>query len=128
VIISGKVYDVTSFLNDHPGGAGVILRYGGRDATEEYDPIHAPGTIERELDQQYHLGDVDPSTVVQQSKPNPTPESADPSTLPPLSSVINLHDFEKIAQRFLTERAWAYYSSSADDGFSLSDNQAYWRR
>lgn len=30
VIIAGEVYDVTNFLNDHPGGAGVILRYGGK--------------------------------------------------------------------------------------------------
>lgn len=30
VIISGQVYDVTEFLPDHPGGASIILRYGGR--------------------------------------------------------------------------------------------------
>ena len=27
----GKVYDVTSFLNDHPGGDDYILKYAGRD-------------------------------------------------------------------------------------------------
>lgn len=30
VIIEGEVYDVTGFLNDHPGGASIILRYGGK--------------------------------------------------------------------------------------------------
>lgn len=29
VIISGQVYDVTDFLDEHPGGAGVILRCAG---------------------------------------------------------------------------------------------------
>ena len=28
---NGKVYDVTSFLADHPGGEEYILKYSGRD-------------------------------------------------------------------------------------------------
>lgn len=28
---AGKVYDVTGFLDDHPGGDDMILRYGGKD-------------------------------------------------------------------------------------------------
>lgn len=30
VIIAGYVYDVTEFLNNHPGGAAQILRYAGQ--------------------------------------------------------------------------------------------------
>jgi cytochrome b involved in lipid metabolism len=30
VVISGQVYDLTEFLDDHPGGAAVILKYGGK--------------------------------------------------------------------------------------------------
>jgi L-lactate dehydrogenase (cytochrome) len=33
VIIEGQVYDVTSFLSKHPGGAKVILKNAGRDVT-----------------------------------------------------------------------------------------------
>lgn len=33
VIVHGKVYDVTEFLPDHPGGKGIILKYAGKDAT-----------------------------------------------------------------------------------------------
>lgn len=29
-----KVFDVTTFLNEHPGGAKLILEYAGKDATE----------------------------------------------------------------------------------------------
>lgn len=31
VTIGAKVYDVTDFLNDHPGGGDLILEYGGQD-------------------------------------------------------------------------------------------------
>ena len=40
VIIGDAVYDVTSFLPDHPGGKRAILLFAGKDATEEFDMIH----------------------------------------------------------------------------------------
>jgi L-lactate dehydrogenase (cytochrome) len=30
VIVEGKVYDVTDFLENHPGGVSSILRYAGK--------------------------------------------------------------------------------------------------
>lgn len=39
-VISLQVYDVTSFLPDHPGGKKAILTFAGRDATEEFDMLH----------------------------------------------------------------------------------------
>jgi cytochrome b involved in lipid metabolism len=46
VILYGNVWDVTKFLPEHPGGSKIILQLAGTDATEEYDPIHPPGTLE----------------------------------------------------------------------------------
>ncbi|OAE22520.1 hypothetical protein AXG93_2423s1070 [Marchantia polymorpha subsp. ruderalis] len=37
VIIHGKIYDVTKYLDDHPGGDQVLLVSAGEDATEEFD-------------------------------------------------------------------------------------------
>ncbi|KAF1981514.1 Inositolphosphorylceramide-B hydroxylase [Aulographum hederae CBS 113979] len=34
VTIGTKVFDVTDFLDDHPGGGDLILEYGGKDVTE----------------------------------------------------------------------------------------------
>jgi cytochrome b involved in lipid metabolism len=31
---NGKVYDVTSFLSDHPGGDDLIIKYAGQDIGE----------------------------------------------------------------------------------------------
>ncbi|KAF5303087.1 hypothetical protein FQR65_LT08418 [Abscondita terminalis] len=33
VVIYDRVYDVTKFLNEHPGGRDILLEYGGRDAS-----------------------------------------------------------------------------------------------
>ena len=49
VIIKGKVYDVTSYVDEHPGG-DAILRNAGRDSTEGfYGPQH-PSRVFQILD------------------------------------------------------------------------------
>ena len=47
VIIHGKAYDVTEFKEEHPGGKNIILRWAGKDATETYEPIHPPDTLDK---------------------------------------------------------------------------------
>ena len=37
VAIRGNVYDVTSYLDEHPGGADLILNYCGKDATSAFN-------------------------------------------------------------------------------------------
>ncbi|CAG8025608.1 unnamed protein product [Penicillium nalgiovense] len=39
VIIHGKVYDLTKYVRDHPGGADVLYDVAGLDATEAYDEV-----------------------------------------------------------------------------------------
>lgn len=39
VIIDNVVYDVTPFLEDHPGGAEVLLDNAGRDASECFNDV-----------------------------------------------------------------------------------------
>ncbi|KGO37481.1 Cytochrome b5 [Penicillium expansum] len=39
VIIHGKVYDLTKYVRDHPGGADVLYDVAGVDATEAYDEV-----------------------------------------------------------------------------------------
>jgi cytochrome b5 len=41
LIVEGKVYDVTSFLEKHPGGQKPFLNYAGKDATERFKVIGA---------------------------------------------------------------------------------------
>lgn len=68
VIIHDKAYDVTDFLNEHPGGSAIILKYAGKDATKAFDPIHPGDTLTKYLPEKYHLGSVDPKTKPQANK------------------------------------------------------------
>jgi len=34
VTLGTKVFDITPFLADHPGGGDLIVQYGGKDVTE----------------------------------------------------------------------------------------------
>lgn len=58
VIIHGKVYDVSEFLPEHPGGPSIIIKYAGKDATKAFDPIHPGDTLTKYLPKKYHLGEV----------------------------------------------------------------------
>ncbi|KAL5467686.1 hypothetical protein EMCRGX_G031949 [Ephydatia muelleri] len=37
VVVHDNVYDVTKFLEEHPGGEEVMLEQAGRDATEAFE-------------------------------------------------------------------------------------------
>ncbi|KAI0741097.1 FMN-dependent dehydrogenase-domain-containing protein [Earliella scabrosa] len=131
IIVHGKVYDVTEFLDDHPGGSKIILKYAGKDATAEYDPIHPPDAITTHLPPEKHLGSVDLNTVLKVEVAVTDQEKARLERVanrPPLSEVLNLHDFEFIARQVMPEKAWAYYSSAADDEITNRENHAAYHR
>lgn len=39
VIINDSVYDVTTFLQDHPGGIHAIMTNAGKDATDDFSAV-----------------------------------------------------------------------------------------
>ncbi|KAI8895073.1 cytochrome b5 reductase 4 [Globomyces pollinis-pini] len=46
----GKVYNVTPYVNFHPGGTGQLLRGAGKDATDLIRKIHPWVNIDMMLD------------------------------------------------------------------------------
>ncbi|EKM53383.1 uncharacterized protein PHACADRAFT_259730 [Phanerochaete carnosa HHB-10118-sp] len=131
IIVHGKVYDVTDFLDEHPGGSRIILKYAGQDATEAYEPIHPPDAITTNLPVSKHLGVIDASTVVKAVKEVTEEEKARQAALaarPPLDNILNMHDFEVIARAVIPEKAWAYYSSGSDDEITIRENRTAFQR
>jgi cytochrome b involved in lipid metabolism len=50
-----KVYDVSKYLDDHPGGAEVLLDVAGQDADEFFEDIGHSNDARDEL-KKYHIG------------------------------------------------------------------------
>ncbi|KAI1336843.1 FMN-dependent dehydrogenase-domain-containing protein [Xylariaceae sp. FL0016] len=125
VVLYGNVYDVTEFLPSHPGGSKIILQLAGKDATEEYDPIHPPGILEENLKPEAKLGRIDPATLPQADETKK--DTVAPAGPPPLESLMNLDEIEAVATQQMPEKAWAYYYSSSDDTWSKSNNNAVYR-
>ncbi|GAA5925853.1 FMN-dependent alpha-hydroxy acid dehydrogenase [Sporobolomyces koalae] len=126
IIINGHAYDLTGF--EHPGGQKILLKYAGKDATEEYEPIHPKGTIEQALAPEKHLGPVDMTTVdkvVEVVKPAPREDGA---VRPSLNNCLNLDDIERAAEQLLKTKAWAYYRSAADDEYTHHWNRQSFSR
>ena len=57
-MIKGKVYDVTKFLDEHPGGEEVLLDVAGGDATQEYDDVGHSDEADA-LMRDYLVGELD---------------------------------------------------------------------
>lgn len=55
--VEGKVYDATSFIPNHPGGAK-ILNGCGKDATEMFNKVEKHGDKARETQKGLFIGDL----------------------------------------------------------------------
>lgn len=118
-------HQVTDFIYSHPGGAKVILKLAGKDATEEYDPIHPPGTLEENLKPEALLGTVDPETLPKQEANSAAVEEK--KGPPPMGSLFNMDDFEDVATKQANRRTWAYYYSASDDKITKRFNTDIYR-
>ncbi|KAL4369439.1 hypothetical protein GQ457_05G001020 [Hibiscus cannabinus] len=81
LLISGKVYDVTQFLEEHPGGDEVLIAVAGKDATDDFEDIgHSDDA--RELMEKYCIGEIDSTTV-------PLRDTGKPRTSTPVTNQLN---------------------------------------
>jgi len=75
VVIDGKVYDVSEFVEEHPGGDGPLMEQAGKDASAAFADVgHSEGALEQLGD--YVIG------VAEQKIVAPT-ESAQPNEKTP---------------------------------------------
>ncbi|KAF4958771.1 hypothetical protein FGADI_2115 [Fusarium gaditjirri] len=144
IAVHSKVWDITHFINEHPGGPEVLLNLAGSDATELYNDVHAPDIIE-DLPSDKLIGLLEESAI---SRPTPkaapeidpvppptsptqtndVPSTPKTKTIPPLDAILSAPDFEKAAQDSLSAKTWAFYSSAATDLVTHGKNKELVRR
>lgn len=87
ILISGKIYDVTTYINQHPGGANEILPTCGTDATAAYDtkgrPNGSPHSSNAEtLLANYLIGNLNQTITTSPNNPTTPPITNPNPTLP----------------------------------------------
>lgn len=85
LLISGKIYDVTSFLPNHPGEAKVILPTCGTDATAAFATKGKPGGKPHSgsanaMLADYYIGDLNETVTTNPTNPT-NPPTANPNPI-----------------------------------------------
>lgn len=57
IVIHDTVYDVTPFLDEHPGGEEVLIEQAGKDATESFEDV-GHSTDARDMMVKYKIGEL----------------------------------------------------------------------
>lgn len=56
-IVHGKVYDITHYMEEHPGGVDLMFRHAGRDCTADFEAIFHSQKA-RQMLEQFYVGDL----------------------------------------------------------------------
>jgi len=67
IILDNKIYDITKFLDEHPGGEEVLLEQAGGDGTESFEDV-GHSSDAREMRKQFLVGEIAPTE--KQGKPD----------------------------------------------------------
>lgn len=130
VAVDGQVYNLTEFQKRHPGGAPILQKVAGTDATKQFLKFH-PTDVIRMLKNVEKLGPLLASDIAEDTEA-PTESERQlqkfEKAKPPLGEMLNLFDFELVASKTLERTAWYYYSSAADDEITMRENHRAYQR
>ncbi len=122
VIISGRVYDLTSYIGIHPGGPGRIIPSCGKDGTTAFATKNSGSshsTYAASLLDLYYIGDLRSAATVTQGPAGTTPpvpreEFILPATTGPAGSRVTLTP-EEIAKHGSAGSCWVIISGRVYD-------------
>mmetsp|Transcript_20136 Transcript_20136/g.28089 ORF Transcript_20136/g.28089 Transcript_20136/m.28089 type:complete len:483 (-) Transcript_20136:424-1872(-) len=124
IVVHGKVYDLTKFAPEHPGGSHILFNLAGKDGTRIFDTIHTMDIFDKYADVAPCIGELDPKDAPAKSDNEVVPKGEKP----PLDFLLNAFEFEQVAKNCLTPPAWAYISSGSDDEVTLRENHSAFGR
>uniref|UniRef100_A0A0D6R502 Cytochrome b5 heme-binding domain-containing protein n=1 Tax=Araucaria cunninghamii TaxID=56994 RepID=A0A0D6R502_ARACU len=111
LIIGGKVYDVTRFLEDHPGGDDVLLSSTGKDATDDFEDVGHSATAKAMMEE-YYIGDIDTLSLPAKNPKYPPPKPVTSNTVSSSTSTIKIFQFLVPLAILLFALAIGFYSKS----------------
>ncbi|KAM4684687.1 cytochrome b5 isoform 2-T2 [Amazona ochrocephala] len=63
IILHHRIYDVTKFLDEHPGGEEVLREQAGGDATENFEDV-GHSTDARAMSETFIIGELHPEPLI----------------------------------------------------------------
>ena len=58
IIIDTIIYDLSEFINFHPGGKNIILSFAGKDATNIFKKIHSINVLKKYISSKMIKGEI----------------------------------------------------------------------
>lgn len=130
VIIHDKAYDLSDFVDEHPGGSAIIMKYAGKDATKAFDPIHPLDTLSKYLAPKYHKGEVEKRVnqpvkkVVKKKKEAPEQKKKpQQSTAESNGNVVDEFDVEYDEQNDKDPIPMPQQNSTTDDSTTANEEE-----
>ncbi|KLO07506.1 cytochrome b5 [Schizopora paradoxa] len=106
ILLHGKVYNVTNFIDEHPGGDEVVLAEAGKDATEAFEDVghsdEARGLLKDMFVGDFETGAAETikSTPTSEKKPVAAETASSMSYFLPLTVLVGYF-------------AWRFYTSGS---------------
>lgn len=118
VTIGTRVFDVTDFLNDHPGGGDLILEYGGKDVKDilEDEDSHFHSESAYEILEDSLIGFVATEKVMDTVMKSQHPDSIVP--LPPTAAGLRELQLDGTADGVATKPIYETTGMSSEEDLS----------
>ncbi|KAI9256662.1 acyl-CoA dehydrogenase/oxidase [Phascolomyces articulosus] len=78
IIVDGKVFDLTNFVSDHPGGKKVLVKIAGKDATKKFKQFHNDAIMQR-VGLPMQIGVIGGAEKKEEAAPKAAPAPAAPA-------------------------------------------------
>lgn len=90
IIINGKVFDLTNFINDHPGGKKILMKKAGKDASKEFKTFHNDAIMKR-VGLPMQIGVIGSAQEEETKKPAVVKEKKKVEVAPPAKQSVDIH-------------------------------------